>query len=78
MGLRLISATGIVEANTYFTEGDLMGEEFTAIVVPAYTPLIGYEPLENSRSPVNSVTRLIEKVPGDEIHPPICCNNKAL
>ena len=74
----LISSTGIVEANTYFTEGDLRGEGFTAIVVPAYTPLIGYEPLENSRFPVNSVTRLIEKVPEDEIHPPICCNNKAL
>ena len=71
-------ATGIVGTNTYFAEGDLMGEGFTAILVPASTPLIGYELLENLRFRVNSVIQLIEKVPEDEIHFPICCNNKAL
>ena len=73
-----MSATGIVEANTYFAEGDLIGKEFSAILVPASTPFIGYELLENLRFRVNSVIRQIEKVPEDEIHFPICCNNKAL
>ena len=38
--LRLMSATGIVEVSTYFANGELMGEEFSAILVPASTPLI--------------------------------------
>jgi predicted aspartyl protease len=68
--LRLMSATGIVEVSTYFAEGDLMGEEFSAILVLASTPLIGYELLENLRYRVNPVTRQIERVPETEIHPP--------
>ena len=68
--LRLMSATGIVEVNTYFSNGDLMGEEFSAILVPASTPLIGYELLENLRFRVNPLTRQIEKVPEEEVHPP--------
>jgi predicted aspartyl protease len=68
--LRLMSATGIVEVNAYFADGELMGEEFSAILVPASTPLIGYELLENLRFRVNPVTREIEKVPEDEVHPP--------
>ncbi len=67
---RLMSATGVVEVNTYYADGELMGEEFGAILVPASTPLIGYELLENLRFRVNPVTRQIEKVPEDEIHPP--------
>ena len=55
--LRLLSATGVVEVNTYFADGVLMGEEFGAILVPASTPLIGYELLENLRYRVNPVTR---------------------
>lgn len=68
--LRLMTATGIVEVNTYFADGELMGEEFSALLVPASTPLIGYELLENLRFKVNPVSRQIEKVPDDEVHPP--------
>ena len=68
--LRLMSATGVVEVNTYFADGELMGQEFGAILVPASTPLIGYELLENLRFRVNPVTQQIEKVPEDEVHTP--------
>jgi predicted aspartyl protease len=68
--LRLMSATGIVEVSTYFADGNLMGEEFRAILVPASTPLIGDELLENLRYRVNPVTRQIEKVPENETRPP--------
>ena len=68
--LRLMSAPGVVEVNTYFADGELMGQEFGAILVPASTPLIGYELLENLRYRVNPVTQQIEKVPEDEVHPP--------
>ena len=68
--LRLMSATGVLEVNTYFADGELMGEEFSALLVPALTPLIGYELLENLRFRVNQVTQQIEKVPEDEVHPP--------
>ncbi len=68
--LRLMSATGIVEVNTYFADGELMGEGFSAILVPASIPLIGYELLENLRFRVNPLNGEIEKVPEDEVHPP--------
>ena len=68
--IRLMSATGVVESNTYLAEGELMGQEFGAVLVPASTPLLGYELLENLRFKVNPVTRQIERVPDDEIHPP--------
>ena len=70
MRLRLMSATGVVDVNTYYADGELMGEGFSAILVPASTPLIGYELLENLRFRVNPVSGQIEKVPEDEIHPP--------
>ena len=68
--LRFMSAAGILEVNTYFAAGELMGQEFGAILVPASTPLIGYELLENLRFRVNPVTGEIEKVPEDEVGPP--------
>ena len=68
--IRLMSATGMVEVNTYFADGELMGQEFGAILVPASIPLIGYELLENLRFRVNPVTQEIEKVPDEEVHPP--------
>ena len=68
--LRLMTATGIVEVNTYFADGELMGQEFGAIIVPASTALIGYELLENLRFKVNPVSGQLEKVPEDEVHPP--------
>ena len=68
--VKLMSATGMVDVETYVADGELMGEEFTAILVPAPTPLLGYELLQNLRFKVNPVTHQIEKVPDDEIHPP--------
>ena len=68
--VKLMSATGMVDVETYVADGELMGEEFTAILVPAPTPLLGYELLQNRRFKVNPVTHQIEKVPDDEIHPP--------
>ena len=68
--IRLMSATGIVDVNTYFANGELMGQQFSAILVPASIPLIGYELLENLRFRVNPITQEIEKVPEDEVHPP--------
>ena len=68
--VRLMSATGTSDVNTYFAVGELMGEDFGAILVPASIPLIGYELLENLRFRVNPLTREIEKVPEDEIGPP--------
>ena len=67
---RLVSATGPVEVETYHADGELMGQEFAAILVPAATPLLGYELLQNLRFKVNPVTHEIEKVPEDEVHPP--------
>ncbi len=68
--LHLMSATGIVDVDTYFAVGELMGQQFSAIMVPASIPLIGYELLENLRFRVNPVTQEIEKVPDEEVHPP--------
>ena len=68
--VKLVSATGLVDVPTYFVNGELRGQEFGAILVPAATPLLGYELLQNLRFKVNPVTHEIEKVPDDEIHPP--------
>ena len=68
--VKLMSATGWVDVPTYFVRGELMGQEFGAILVPAPTPLLGYELLQNLRFKVNPVTHEIEKVADDEIHPP--------
>ena len=70
MTVKLISATGLVDAATYVADGELMGQDFTCILVPAATPLLGYELLQNLRFKVNPVTHEIEKVADDEIHPP--------
>ncbi len=68
--VRLVSATGPVEVDTYFVRGELMGQRFRAILVPAATPLLGYELLQNLRFRVDPVNHRIEKVSDDEIHPP--------
>ena len=68
--VKLMSATGLVDAETYHADGELMGQEFGAILVPAATPLLGYELLQNLRFKVNPVSHEIEKVPDEEIHPP--------
>jgi len=66
--IRLMSATGVVDVDTYFADGELLDQEFGAILVPASIPLIGYELLENLRYRVNPVTEELEKVPEDEVH----------
>ncbi len=68
--VKLMSATGFLEVETYFARGELMGEDFGAIMVPASTPLLGYELLQNLRFKVNPVTHEIEKVSDDDRHPP--------
>ncbi len=68
--VKLMSATGLLDVPTYVADGELMGQEFTAILVPATTPLLGYELLQNLRFKVNPVTHLTEKVPDDEVHSP--------
>ena len=68
--VRLMSATGWVDVPTHFVRGELHGQGFGAILVPAATPLLGYELLQNLRFKVNPVTHEIEKVADDEIHPP--------
>ena len=67
--IRLMSATGVVDVDTYFADGELLGQEFGAILVLVSIPLIGYELLENLRYRVNPVTEELENVPEDEVHP---------
>ena len=68
--VKLMSATGMVDVETYHADGELMGQGFAAILVPAPTPLLGHQLLQNLRFKINPVTHQIEKVPDDEIHPP--------
>ena len=68
--LQFMTATGMVELETYGAEGEIQGRGFISTVVPTPVPLIGYELLENRRFKVNPVTQEIEPVPTDEIGPP--------
>ncbi|MFQ6027603.1 MAG: aspartyl protease family protein [Dehalococcoidia bacterium] len=65
-----VTATGPVELDTYVVIGHLEGKGFVATAIPAPTPLIGYEILENLRFRVNPVTHELEPVPEEEVHPP--------
>ena len=73
---RFLTATGIVELDTYSITGREIvdrpgGNGFTAMVAPAPIPLIGYERLQNMRLRVNPVSEQVEDVPDDEVnHPP--------
>ena len=68
--VRLMSATGPVDVETYTVIGELRGQKFAGVAVPSATPLLGYELLQNLRYRVNTVTHDIEKVPDDEMYPP--------
>ena len=68
--VRLMSATGLVDVETYFVTAELRGQKFAGIVVPSSSHLLGYELLQNLRFRVNPVTHDIEKVPDDEMYPP--------
>ena len=74
--MRFLTATGVVEMETYSITGRVLverprGNGFTAMVAPAPIPLIGYERLQNMRLRVNPVTEQLEDVPDDVMdHPP--------
>ncbi len=67
---RLLTATGVVEQDTFSAIGRLRGRGFVATVTQASVPLIGYELLENLRLRVNPVTRELEDVPDGQLAPP--------
>ena len=68
--LRMITALGVIENETY-AAGVRIGDDRTAAtVVVTPIPLIGYEVLENLRMKVNPITQQLEKAPEDEIMPP--------
>jgi predicted aspartyl protease len=68
--MQFVTAAGVVELDTYTALGQIDGQGFSATVIPAPVPLVGYELLENRRFRVNPVTQRIERVPPDEIAPP--------
>ena len=73
---RFLTATGVVEMDTYSITGRVLvdrprGNGFTAMVAPSPIPLIGYERLQNMRLRVNPVTEQLEDVPNDVVdYPP--------
>jgi len=67
---RFITATGLLELDTYVALGRLGDVGFSATVVPTPVPLLGYEILESLRFRVNPITQRLEEVPEDEPHPP--------
>ena len=68
--IRVETVTGVVDTDVYVADGELMGQEFTALMIPGYSPLLGYELLQNLRFKVNPVTHEIERVPNGQRHPP--------
>ena len=68
--IQVLTPTGIIEQDSYLTLCKIQGRGFGATVVPSPIPVIGYETLENLRFKVNPVTRQLETVPLDELHPP--------
>ena len=68
--VRLMSATGLVDVETYLAVVELRGQRYGGMVVPSVSPLLGHEVLQQLRFKVNPVTYDIEKIPDDEYHPP--------
>ncbi len=68
--VKLMSAKGLVDVETYFADGELMGQMFSGILVPSDAPKFGYHLLQNLRFKVNQATREIEKISDKEISPP--------
>ena len=68
--IKVMTVSGVVEADAYFANGEVNGELFGAMLIPTAEPLLGYELLQNLRYKVNPVTHEIEKVPDDVRHPP--------
>ena len=45
MTVKLASTEGLIDAETYVVYGKLLGQEFTAILVPGAAPMMGYHVL---------------------------------
>ena len=68
--VRVRTATGVVERQTFYALGRLEDQGFAATIISSPIPLIGYELLENMRLRVNPVTQTLEKVGDEEMGPP--------
>ena len=68
--VRVRTATGIVERETFYALGELEGQGFGTMIMAAPIPLIGYELLENLSFRVNPVTQTLERAGDDEFVPP--------
>ncbi len=68
--VRVRTANGIVERETFQAFGQLEDQGFSTMVMAAPIPLIGYELLENLSFRVNPVTRKLERAGDDEFVPP--------
>ena len=68
--IRVLTATGVVEQETFSAIGQVLQRGFVATVTLASIPLIGYELLENLRLKVNPVKRELENVPDEQLAPP--------
>ena len=67
---KVMTATGVIEQDTYGASIRLEGDSTPALVSEAPIPLIGFEVLENLRMKVNPVTQELEKASEDEHMPP--------
>ena len=67
---RFVTASGVVELDTYIITGTVRNRGFSTMVVPAPVPLMGYERLKSMRFRVTAVNEELKDVPEDEIHPP--------
>ena len=68
--IRVRTANGIIDQQTYLALGRIDGRGFAATVTPSPIPLVGYEFLQNRRFRINMVTHTLERVPEDEFGPP--------
>lgn len=67
---RFITATGVVEMDTYQISGEIRGRGFVTMVAPSPIPLVGYEMLQTMRLKVNPLTEELEDVPDEDMGPP--------
>jgi len=68
--MRLLTATGVVERQTYAPQDELAGKGFVATVTEAPIPIVCYELLESLRLRVNRVSKALEDVPDEDLAPP--------
>ena len=68
--MRVLTAGGTVEYDSYAASVTIDGTSAAVIVLPSPIPVIGYEVLENLRLKVNPVTGELEPVPPEEPSPP--------